>query len=235
MLGLDAVRIVPNTALSTANGTRRDADGSETVLFLGRLERAKGVFELVEACAVLRPRHPKLRLVLAGQGEDADEVRALVAARRLTDVVALPGWVGDETKRGLLASAACLALPSHAEGLPLAVLEAMLSRVPVVASRVGGIPEAARHGAEALLVAPHDAPGLAAAIELVLDDRGLADRLAEAACTRAYERFGVGRVAAELADVYEDVLAARAAPQAAAGTATRAAGSTTSSSQRSTE
>ncbi|HKI92674.1 MAG TPA: glycosyltransferase [Gaiellaceae bacterium] len=234
LLGLDAVTIVPNTALSAANGVPRAANGSDTVLFLGRLERAKGIFELLEACDVLRPGHPKLRLVLAGRGRDAEELRELAAARGLGDTVELPGWVGDEEKQRLLASAACLALPSYAEGLPLALLEAMLSGVPVVASRVGGIPEAARDGAEALLVAPGDASGLAAAIGTVLDDRRLAHRLAEAARARAFERFGIERVAADLADVYEDVLAARARAQAAIGTAGRA-GSTTSSSQRSTE
>jgi glycosyltransferase involved in cell wall biosynthesis len=220
LLGVETVRVVPNTAdVSGLIGVPHDGAGSQTVLFLGRLERAKGVFELVEAAALLRSAHPRLRLVLAGHGRDTAELRDLVAARGLTAAVELPGWVEGEPKRRLLASAACLALPSHAEGLPLAVLEAMISGVPVVATHVGGIPEAVRDGQEALLVAPGDVAALAEAIGRVLDDEQLARRLGRAARARGLAEFAPGRVAAALASVYDDVLA----DGSARGRASRAA------------
>ncbi|HEX7526382.1 MAG TPA: glycosyltransferase [Gaiellaceae bacterium] len=208
ILGVDNFRVVPNTAdVSRLIGVPHDGAGSQTVLFLGRLERGKGVFELVEAAALLRSAHPRLRLVLAGQGRDAVGLRDLIAARDLTTVVELPGWVEGESKRRLLASATCLALPSHAEGLPLVVLEAMISGVPVVATHVGGIPEAVRDGREALLVAPGDVAALAEAIRRVLDDKRLARRLGRAARARGLAEFAPGPVAAALASVYDDVLA----------------------------
>ncbi len=212
LLGLDDVRVVPNTAEAAPGGVPVGGGSAETILFLGRLTRAKGVFELVEAAAALRPSHPRLRLVFGGTGRDEEPLRALVAARGLAGVVELPGWVSGAEKQQLLTSASCLALPSHAEGLPLAVLEALLYGLPVVATSVGGIPEAVRDGEEGLLVPPGDVPALADALRRVLDDAAFARRLAQAGHERALAEYGPERIALALGAVYDDVLA-RGAPR----------------------
>ena len=206
-LGLEHVHVVPNAAdVTSLIAVPREAPQHQTVLYLGRLERAKGVFELVDAIAKLRRERPGLKLVLAGCGRDELALTELVSERGLGDAVELTGWVEGEDKRRLLAGATCLALPSYAEGLPLAVLEAMLSGVPVVASRVGGIPEAAREDREALLVTPGDVAELAEALGRVLDDERLAARLARAARKRALEKYHPDRVAGAIGAVYADVL-----------------------------
>ncbi len=215
-LGLEHVHVVPNAAdVTSLIAVPREAPQHQTVLFLGRLERAKGVFELVDAIAKLRRERPGLRLVLAGRGRDELALTELVSERGLVDAVELTGWVDGEDKRRLLAGATCLALPSYAEGLPLAVLEAMLSGVPVVATRVGGIPEAARDGDEALLVTPGDVAELAEALGRVLDDERLAARLARAARKRALEKYHPDQVAGAIGAVYADVLGLQRASEPA--------------------
>lgn len=171
------------------------------ILFLGRVEAAKGVGELLEACARLAPHAPSLRLVLGGEGE-------LAWARRRADelgigaLVALPGWLGAAAREAELARARLFCLPSHAEGLPMAMLEAMAAGRPVVASSVGAIPEALRDGVEGLLVAPRDVDGLAGALGRVLGDDALHARLGQAARQRIERDYATAVVCGRLAAIY---------------------------------
>lgn len=134
------------------------------VVFLGRLIRQKGVAELVDAVARLGPG---ASLVIAGDGPERRRLQAR-AARAGIDV-AFVGFVEGERKQELLAEAAVVCVPSRevgclSEGAPLVVLEARAQRVPVVATRVGGIPELAGGDDGITLVAPGDATALADAL-----------------------------------------------------------------------
>ena len=208
--------VVPNSPdlPASANGHRRP-ESQPYVLYLGHLYRVKGLFELLDAFAALRSRRPELRLVLAGESLRPDDVpsEALLAyaSERGLDpsCVDLPGWVDGEAKADLLASSACVVLPSHREGLPLVLLEAMAAGRPVVATSVGGVPEAVRDGIEGLLVQPRDPGGLAAAIERVLDDPSLADSLGRAGRRRVLEEYSAAAVARRIGDLYEEVLGER--------------------------
>ena len=100
-------------------------------------------------------------------------------------------------------------LPSHDEGFPRAVLEAMALGKPIVATRVGGVPEAIEDGMSGLLVPPGDVPGLVTAWGRLLDDPGLPDRLAAAARTRVAERFTLSAYLRGVEDQLDLALAAR--------------------------
>ncbi len=118
----------------------------------------------------------------------------------MADRVTWLGLVDDPAP--LLAEADVLALPSGAENLPLVVLQAMSSGAAVVASRVGGIPEAVRSDVDGLLVRPGDPAGLAAALRRLAADPALRDRLGAAARAAAVERFSVGTMTDRLLEVY---------------------------------
>jgi glycosyltransferase involved in cell wall biosynthesis len=166
------------------------------------------VHDLLDAFALLRRDDPELVLVLAGEGPEAAPLAARVAADPLLrGAVELPGWIGPDAKAQLLSRAGCLVIPSHDEGLPLSLLEAMVSGVPVVATRVGGIPEAVRDGVDGLLVPPADVPALAAAIASILGDGKLRDALTASAAERARERYSAESLAREMAEVFHEVLA----------------------------
>lgn len=134
--------------------------GGRSLLFVGRLERRKGIFELVEA--MRDPRLADVRLVLLGDGEDGAEVRRLAQAfgDRWT-------FVGPQSHEGVarhVAACDALVLPSYAEGTPNAVVEALSAGRRVVATRVGGIPAVVHAPELGELVPPRDAPALAEAI-----------------------------------------------------------------------
>ncbi|MEO6563665.1 MAG: glycosyltransferase [Nitrosospira sp.] len=134
-----------------------------TVLYLGAINRDKGVFDLVHAFARILKDEPTARLVLGGSG-DLRGVRALAVELGCSGAIATPGWVGSEKKFSLLSEARMLALPSYFEGQPMALLEAMAAGVLVVASRVGGIPDIVRDQHTGILTEPGDINGLTTAL-----------------------------------------------------------------------
>ena len=146
------------------------------VLFVGRCEAGKGVLDLVEAVASLVPAIPAIRLEFAGDG-DLDAISRRASELGIGAHVHLHGWLTKARRDELLQRATVFALPSHAEGLPLALLEAMAAGCPVVASAVGGIPDVVTHGTNGFLVAPQDPQLLAASLHRVLTDKPLAARL----------------------------------------------------------
>jgi glycosyltransferase involved in cell wall biosynthesis len=182
--------------------TERHEPGQNLVLFLGRLEARKGVFDLLEAVSALRASVPDVRVVCAGEGDRGAVVRY---AERLgiADAVKFTGWVGPSGKRALLENAAVLALPSYDEGLPMSVLEAMSAGVPAVVSPVGALPEAVMDGVTGLLVGPGDTAGLKRALGKILLDRKLAARMGAAARESVRLRFAPERVIPQLEDLYE--------------------------------
>jgi glycosyltransferase involved in cell wall biosynthesis len=151
------------------------------VLAVGRLAAQKGFGTLLTAAASWRDMDPEPLLVIAGEGPQSAELRSKAAS--LGVAAQFLGHRDDVP--ALLARAAVFVLPSVWEGQPLALQEALRAGVPVVASRVGGIPDIT--GDAAVLVPPGDAARLAAAVRSVLDDPALAARLRDEAFRRGAE------------------------------------------------
>jgi len=173
--------------------------GRHRVVFLGRLVRAKGVEALVAAAARLRTRD--VDLVLVGDGPERPAIERLARHLRIDDRVHVTGFVPHRRVPAVLASADLLVLPSMYEELGTVLVEAMHAGLPVVATRVGGIPEAVEHGVTGLLVEPRDVGALATAIDSVLSDPALARRLGAGARRRAPE-YDVETAADAVHDIY---------------------------------
>lgn len=209
------LHVVPN-CVSAAAPSGEAAVEPGLVAFLGDLRQEKGVFELVEAVALLRGRGIAVHAVLAGEGPARPALEARAQALGLPpQAVRQPGWLDSPARESLLARAACFCLPSYEEGLPLALLEAMAAGTAIVATAVGGIPEAARPDLEGLLVPPRDAARLAGALERVLRDDGLRRSLASRARARAETAYGEAAMAERLDALYQE-LAARGGRRRAA-------------------
>src|SRR5205823_1799964 len=164
------------------------------VLFLGHLEAAKGIYDLLDALAGVRSAVPDVRLACAGDG-DRIGVARYAENLGIAEAVKFTGWVGPSGKRALLEHAAVFALPSYDEALPVSLLEAMSAGVPVVATPVGGIVEVVVDRASGLLVAPGDTAGLERALTRLLVEPALAARLGVAARETARLRFALVRLA----------------------------------------
>ncbi|HEX4332400.1 MAG TPA: glycosyltransferase family 4 protein [Usitatibacter sp.] len=177
------VACIPNAVhLPRTDRVRRE---EALIAFVGRCEEAKGILDLLEALAEVRLAIPRARLECAGEG-DLGALADRAYELGVEHGVRALGWLDPAERDRLLARAAIFALPSHAEGLPMSLLEAMAAGCPVVAAACGGIPDLVVDGVNGLLVAPGDTEALACALHRLLVDRALAERLgAEARATIA--------------------------------------------------
>ena len=168
------------------------------VLYLGRLVREKGLYELIEGLRLARAQGAAAELILAGEGPEA---AALVAAGGLEPVVFV-GPVRGADKMALLRWADVLALPSYSEGLPYALLEGMAAGVPAIATRVGAIPEVVADGVNGVLLEPRSPQAIAAAIHALGRDRDALARMGEASRATILARYSIGGLAAQLRALY---------------------------------
>jgi glycosyltransferase involved in cell wall biosynthesis len=154
---------------------------TQVVLCVGRLSREKGQADLLEAAALLRRENKqrKLRFIVIGDGPDQQTLQSKARSFRVQDWFVFTGYISD--LRPYYTMANLVVLPSHTEGSPNVLLEAMAAGLPIVSTAVGGVPEIVSNEKEALLVEEHNAGALAQAIGRLLSDHTLQRKLAEAA------------------------------------------------------
>lgn len=171
---------------------------------VGNFTAKKDQKVLLSAIAHLVPSHPGLRLVLIGSGPLEKELRAHAHDLGVGAVVTFTGARQDVPE--ILPGFDVFALSSRHEGLPIALLEAMASGLPCVATRVGGTPEVVDDGVEGFLVEPGDAALLAGTLGKLLDDPVLRREMGERASRRS-RQYGLERAVRRTQDIYDEVLA----------------------------
>lgn len=172
---------------------------------VGRLEVQKGQRYLVDATARLRREGIEVSLLLIGSGREEERLRDQVLRENITDDVLFLGTRRDLPD--LYRAMDVFALPSLWEGLPLALLSAMASGIPVVVTPVGGVPEVVRDGENGFLVPPEDPVALAAALRRVREDAELASTCGRSAAETVRTEYSHRRNAERIMEVYEEVLA----------------------------
>lgn len=191
------------------------------LLFMGHIEQSKGAFDLIRAMPAIVAAFPAARLRLCGDG-DLMQARSLVRSLALGEHVDVLGWVDQRCREQLLRQATVFVLPSYFEGLPMSLLEAMSHALPVVATTVGGIPEAVTDGVEGLLVEPGDIGAISAAIKRILRHPGEGVRMGAAGRARTQVQFSTKRMISALEAVYDQVgIGRRPAGRAIGGRRTR--------------
>jgi glycosyltransferase involved in cell wall biosynthesis len=179
---------------------------------VARLTPQKGLLDLVEAAAEVARQIPKVRFVLAGDGEQRARLEARVAALQLQRQVLFAGSRQLTQLARWLAAADLFVLSSHNEGMPLSMIEAMAAGCPVVATAVGGIPDVVGDSKAGLIVAPKNPSALAEAITRILADGQARSAMAAAARERAVTAFDVRTCYQKTTDLYALVTAGPARP-----------------------
>jgi glycosyltransferase involved in cell wall biosynthesis len=179
-------------------------EGAPGILSVGRYVEKKGFGDLIEACRLLRDRGLSFRCDIIGGGPLEAELRAQIEQAGLTDIVRLAGPRAQTEVRRRLAEARLFVLAcvpeagGGSDNLPTVVMEAMASGLPVVSTRLAGVPEMMKDGVDGRLVPPHDPAALANAMERLLVDPEESARLGKCAVATAREKFAIEKTTSAL-------------------------------------
>jgi glycosyltransferase involved in cell wall biosynthesis len=171
------------------------------LLFLARVEIAKGIYETVESYVILKKRHPKLALTIAGDGFELEKVKKIVDKKAIADVQFL-GFVTGRNKIEAFENAHIYVFPSYTEGMPNSVLEAMAFGLPVITRSVGGIIDFFTDGKNGFITDSKDPKIFADMIEKLLLDKNLLYGVALENFQQAHRRFLTKSVICRLEKIY---------------------------------
>lgn len=203
------IRVIPNYSVlhpEVMTGEGRDLRRKkQQILYLGVLTEGKGMREMPDIIRKTAESFPEVTFVLAGVGD-----RSLVTENLPWNVlkknVRFPGWIRGEEKETLLRESMAFLLPSHMEAMPMSLLEAMGYGLPMVSTNVGGIPNLAGDGPQAVLANVGDSKAMAEALIRLLSGRELWEEASEASFQRAEKNYGFEQHLDRIEAVYREVL-----------------------------
>lgn len=183
-----------------------DLDVNDPVkfLFLGWLEEKKGIFELLDSCLQLNDKK-RFSLVVAGKGNAEERAMEFVKENGLVDKVDFRGWVEGKELEKLFMECDVLVLPSWAEGLPNAMIEAMAAGLAVVVSAVGNVPTVLTHGKNGLLIRPKSVEALTKALFSLIDDPGFLKKLAMSGHVTAKNKFSISNAVGKFEKIFHEI------------------------------
>jgi glycosyltransferase involved in cell wall biosynthesis len=185
-----------------------DKDRPFRIGFLKHLRTKYGPDVLIEATRVLRDRDYNIRAIIAGEGEDEDELRKFAREKGVGRIVDFVGRIPHEEVPAFLASLDVFCMPSRweSETFGVAAVEAEAMEIPVVATRVGGVPEAVNDGVSGILVPPNDTIAVADAVASLLDDSEKRGDMGRAGREYVREHYDWYRNAGQMEEIYKSIL-----------------------------
>jgi glycosyltransferase involved in cell wall biosynthesis len=186
----------------------------DRMVFVGWVTREKGVFEALDVLEGVRAVHPSATLTVVGGGRDLQAFTGMADSRGLGRAARTTGWLGRHEVRGVLGDSDVFLFPSHSEGLPNAVIEAMAAGLPVVATKVGGVPDLIRHKHNGFLVEVGDVAGMTARINELLARPDEAREIGRRGRQTVVERCDIERVWPRYAQAIREAAAQAGRPRA---------------------
>ena len=189
-----------------ANATRDKNNNSINLLFLARVERTKGIYEVIDVYERLKQIYPEIKLTIAGDGSEMDSIKSIAEKRKIRDIE-FTGYVTGEVKARTLAKSDIYIFPTfHGEGMPNSVLEAMAFGLPVITRPVGGLRDFFEDGKMGFITESKDPEVFAQLTEKLILDPDLRRQMGEYNAQFARKHFLASVVAKRLERIYEDVL-----------------------------
>ena len=181
------------------------AERKKQVLFLGFITELKGCYDIPQIARRVIGQVPEATFVLGGTGE-IEKICDLCREAGVGSSVSFPGWLGEKEKNACLLESAVFLLPSYTEAMPMSILEAMGFGLPVVSTRVGGIPKLVEDGYNGLLYAPGDVEGIASGLIRLLGSEELREKYGRQGYERAGTEFSYEDHIRRILEVYREIL-----------------------------
>lgn len=178
---------------------------TKDVLYMTMLYARKGIYDLLEAIPIVIGAEPSARFLLCGEGDIA-KCRNICKEKGIIDNVKFCGYVTGQAKIDKLFNADIFVLPTHFEGFPISMIEAMFNGLPIITTPVGGIPDVFVDGVNGFLVQPGDVENIANRLIRLLKDTSLRKKMGEKNANRARELFDVNVVMKKLCQLYKETL-----------------------------
>ncbi|MBD3414380.1 MAG: glycosyltransferase [Candidatus Aminicenantes bacterium] len=176
------------------------ADSPLNVLFMGDFSERKGIKILVKAASEVLDRLEDVKFILCGKAQE--NIKEIVEDWGIQDHVELPGFVSGKKKQKCFAKAHVFVLPSYEEGLPVAILEAMCSGLPILTTPVGGIPDVLKEYSNALFIKPGDHRALAEKIIFLLENEDVRKKIGENNRKKVLDEFDTSVIMQDLVNIY---------------------------------
>lgn len=199
------IRVLNNIVSPPEAENRPHNDGKLHLMYMGEISKRKGAFDLLRALAENKDYFKDKLLVRMGGNEVDGDIKMFIRDNGLSDFVSYEGWISGQKKIECLTWEDVYILPSYNEGLPIAILEAMAYRHPIISTPVGGIPEVVESGINGILIEPGNVEGIANAIKFYMDY----PELIKTEGTNAYNKvkdFFPKSVFNELINIYKQIL-----------------------------
>ena len=180
---------------------KKDDKAIKNILFMGRLGKRKGTFDLINAIEILVNKTENFKLILAGDGE-IEKCKAMVNEKKLEKFIDIVGWIDDEKKEQYLNNGDILVLPSYFESFGLSLVEAMSYKIPVIASWGGEMSEVVRNNIDGLLINPGDVEDLADKLYILITDGKMRKKLGESGYDRVCSNFSNISIKKKLINIY---------------------------------
>jgi glycosyltransferase involved in cell wall biosynthesis len=198
------IKILNNMILPPNNTERMNSNDKYKLLFLGLIGDNKGIFDLIKTIAKNKKQFEnKLELKVAGNGE-VDRLTNTISKWNIQNMVHFEGWADEKKKEELFRSADAFILPSYKEGLPLSILEAMSYGLPIISSKVGGIPDLLHKGKNGILVVPGNQRAIKNAIVKLMNNKDLCKNYSQNSAKTVVD-FYPDRVLKSLLSIYHEL------------------------------
>tara|TARA_Y100000768_G_scaffold388196_1_gene382720 strand:+ start:1933 stop:2982 length:1050 start_codon:yes stop_codon:yes gene_type:complete len=201
------VKYLPSTVQFSKHQSKDKFDWADDdifrILFVGGSDPVrKGLFDIVNSIPIVAEECKNINVILAG-GDNINKVRSIVEEKHLSEYVNYWGWIEDKEKIKLYNSCDILLLPSYNEGLPYVIIESLASGLPIIASNVGGIPEAVENGKNGFIVNPGDINAIAHNIVLLCKSLKIRNKMSHFNIIKAKNEFSFESVSKKIFEIYK--------------------------------
>lgn len=174
-------------------------------LFLGRINKNKGIYDLIEVFADLLKKYPDIVLNIGGSGEE-ENLKKLIKKFKIEKNVNLLGWINNDIREKELIKNSCFILPSYVEAMPVSILEAMAYKNITISTNVGSIPKVIENMKNGIVIEPGNKTELKKSIEKLINDKELCNKISKEAYSTANEKFNIKKNIDKIITLYDSII-----------------------------